>query len=129
MSCSTRSNKQQTLLFSDPARLKCSIHKEKCTTSIDNNTRFSTDTRLPPSTETSLPSTDTSHPSSIDTPHQTSIDTQPRDMVANIVLIQDANGDLHDKESHLRNASGQKIDDQGDVIPDTNADNTEITTP
>ncbi|KAF2549997.1 hypothetical protein F2Q68_00035412 [Brassica cretica] len=48
MSSSTRSNKEQTLLFSDPARLERSIHKEKRTASIDNNISLSTDTRLPP---------------------------------------------------------------------------------
>ena len=45
-------------------------------------------------------------------------------MVATIVLIQNANGDLHDQEGHLHNAGGQKIDDQGDVIPDTDSNNT-----
>jgi len=43
-------------------------------------------------------------------------------MVVTIVLIQDATGNLHDQEGHLRNVAGQKIDDQGAVIPDTNAD-------
>ncbi|KAF3606266.1 hypothetical protein DY000_02047873 [Brassica cretica] len=115
MPSSTRSNKEQTLLFSDPAHLERSIRKKKkiCTASIDNNTRSLTDTNLPPSTETTLPSTDTSHPTSIDTSHLTLINTELRDMVATIVIIQNANGDLHDQEGHLRNAGGQKIDDQG----------------
>ncbi|KAF2589015.1 hypothetical protein F2Q70_00038622 [Brassica cretica] len=104
MSSSTRSNKEQTLLFSDPARLEHSIRKENRTASIENNTCSSTDTRPPPSTKTTLPSTNTSHPTSINTSHRTSIDTVLRDMVATIVLIQDANGDLHDQEGHLRNA-------------------------
>ncbi|KAF2609549.1 hypothetical protein F2Q70_00011392 [Brassica cretica] len=115
---STRSNKEQTLLFSDPARLERSIHKEKCTASIDNNTRSSTDTRFPPSTKTTLPSTALTHPTSIDIPHRTSIDTEPRDMVVTIVLIKDMTGNRHDQEGHLRNAVGQKIDDQGAVIHD-----------
>ncbi|KAF2541922.1 hypothetical protein F2Q68_00031240 [Brassica cretica] len=34
-------------------------------------------------------------------------------MVATLVLIQDATRNLHDQEGHLRNATGQKIDDQG----------------
>ena len=42
-------------------------------------------------------------------------------MVATIVLIQDATGNRHDQKGHLRNA-GQKIDDQGAVIHDTDAD-------
>ena len=29
---------------------------------------------------------------------------------------------MHDQDGHLRNAVGQKIDDQGAVIPDTDAD-------
>ena len=43
-------------------------------------------------------------------------------MVATLVLIQDATGNLHDQEGHLRSAASRKIDDQGAVIPDTNAD-------
>ncbi|KAF2559498.1 hypothetical protein F2Q68_00016235 [Brassica cretica] len=114
---STRSNKEQTLLFSDLARLEPSICKQKHTASINNNTCLSTDTCLPPSTETTLPSTDTSHPTSTDTSHRTSIDIEPRDMVATIVLIQDATGNLYDQEGHLRNAAGQKTDDQGGCNP------------
>ncbi|KAF2607745.1 hypothetical protein F2Q68_00043034 [Brassica cretica] len=83
---------------------------------------FVDDTRLPPSTETTLPSTAHTHPTSIDIPPWISIDTEPRDMVATIVLIQDATGNLHDQEGHLRNAACQKIDDQGDVIRDIAAD-------
>ncbi|WZY93433.1 hypothetical protein YC2023_065762 [Brassica napus] len=116
MPSTTRRNKEQTLLFSDPARLERSICKEKRTASIDNNIRTSTDTRLPPSTETTLPSTAHTHPT-----HSTS-NIDPRDMVATTVLIQDATGNLHDQEDHLRNAACQKIDDQGDVIHDTDTD-------
>ena len=43
-------------------------------------------------------------------------------MVATLVLIQDATGNLHDQEGHLRNATCQKIDDQEAIIPDTDAD-------
>ncbi|KAF3595797.1 hypothetical protein DY000_02021648 [Brassica cretica] len=49
--------------------------------------------------------------SSTDT-SQTSIDTRPRDMVATLILVPDENGDLHDQEGHLRNAAGQRLDDQ-----------------
>ncbi|KAF2612169.1 hypothetical protein F2Q70_00012090 [Brassica cretica] len=93
------------MLFSDPSRLKRSIRKEKRIASINNNTRPSTDTCLPPSTETTFPSIDIPHQTSIDIPHRTSIDTEPRDMVATIVLIQDASGNLHDQEGHLCNAA------------------------
>ncbi|KAF2532081.1 hypothetical protein F2Q70_00030346 [Brassica cretica] len=34
---------------------------------------------------------------------------------------QDENGDLYDHNGHLRNATGQKLDAQGNVIPDTDA--------
>ena len=44
-------------------------------------------------------------------------------MVATIVLIQDADGYMHDQEGHLRNAARQKLDYQGAVIPYTDADN------
>ena len=43
-------------------------------------------------------------------------------MVATLVLIHDATGNLHDQEGHLRNAAGQKIDNQGTVIRDTDDD-------
>ena len=39
-------------------------------------------------------------------------------MVRTLVLIHDENEDLHDQEGHMRNASGQRLDDQGAVIPD-----------
>nr|VDD44771.1 unnamed protein product [Brassica oleracea] len=71
MPSSTRSNKEHTLLFSDPALLERTIRKDKCTTLIDNSTCSSTDTRLPPSNETTLPSTAHTHPTSIDTPPHT----------------------------------------------------------
>ncbi|KAF2531880.1 hypothetical protein F2Q70_00031795 [Brassica cretica] len=121
---STRSNKENQLLFSsDPASLERSIRKGRRSSSIDNNTSSSldsrqppstqtpissTDTRSPPSTEDTLPSTDIFHPTSIDT--STSIDTELRDMVATLILVRDEKGDLHDQEGHLRNAAvGHKI--------------------
>ncbi|KAF3505737.1 hypothetical protein F2Q69_00007545 [Brassica cretica] len=125
MPSSTRSNKETQLLFSpDPASLERSIRKEARSSSIDNNTGSSLDfvqppstqtlvppieTRSPPSTkDTHLPSTDIVHPTSIDTPSQTSIDTEPRDMVATLILVRDNNGDLHDQEGLLRNATEGK---------------------
>ena len=39
-------------------------------------------------------------------------------MVNIIILTQDENGNLYDQAGHLRNATGQKIDAQGTVIPD-----------
>ncbi|KAF2551460.1 hypothetical protein F2Q68_00036197 [Brassica cretica] len=129
---STRSNKENQLLFSsDPASLERSIRKGRRSSSIDNNTSSSldsrqppstqtpissTDTRSPPSTEDTLPSTDIFHPTSIDT--STSIDTELRDMVATLILVRDEKGDLHDQEGHLRNAAGQRIDGQGAAIPE-----------
>ncbi|KAF3587787.1 hypothetical protein F2Q69_00031261 [Brassica cretica] len=122
MPSSTRSNKETQLLLSpDPVCLERTIRKDTRSSSIDNNTCSSldfdqppstqtlvpsTDTRSSPSTEdTHLPSTDILHPISIDTPARTSIDTEPRDMVATLILVRDKNGDLHDKEGHLRTAA------------------------
>ncbi|KAF3604125.1 hypothetical protein F2Q69_00035457 [Brassica cretica] len=79
MPSNTRSNKEQTLIFSDPALLERTIRKGKRNTSIDNNTCSSNDIRLPSSTETTLPSTAHTHPTSIEIPPWTSIDTEPRD--------------------------------------------------
>ncbi|KAF3521950.1 hypothetical protein F2Q69_00047341 [Brassica cretica] len=76
------------------------------------------------STDTTQPSTNTSHRSWIDTSQRTLVDTNPRvDMVRTLVLIHDENEDLHDLEGHMRNASGQRLDDQGAVIPDPEAFN------
>lgn len=103
MPISTGSNKEKEILFSDPPRFERSIRKERLATSIDINSTSSTDTceRAP-----------------IDTSHSDSIDTNPRaDMVVNLVLIHDEIGDLHDHEGYPRNAAGQRIDDQGTVIP------------
>ncbi|KAF3551717.1 hypothetical protein DY000_02007239 [Brassica cretica] len=114
---STRSNKENQLLFSsDPASLERSIRKGIRSSSIDNNTSLSldsrppqstqtpvssTDTRSPPSPEDTLPSTDIFHPMSIDTSVQKSIDTEQRDMVATLILVCDEKGDLHNQDGHL----------------------------
>ncbi|KAF2584283.1 hypothetical protein F2Q70_00036580 [Brassica cretica] len=42
-------------------------------------------------------------------------------MVAIVILRQDENGNLYDQDGHLRNATCQKLDAQGNVIPDTDA--------
>lgn len=42
-------------------------------------------------------------------------------MVAQLVLIQEAEGVLRDWDGHLHNIAGQKIDDQGAVILDPEA--------
>ncbi|KAF3511063.1 hypothetical protein F2Q69_00006507 [Brassica cretica] len=131
---STRSNKENQLLFSsDPASLERSIRKGIRSSSIDNNTSLSldsrppqstqtpvssTDTRSPPSPKDTLPSTDIFHPMSIDTSVQKSIDTKQRDMVATLILVCDEKGDLHNQDGHLRNAAGQRIDAQGAAIPE-----------
>ncbi|KAF2574018.1 hypothetical protein F2Q70_00002703 [Brassica cretica] len=113
MPSSTRSNKETQLLFSpDPISLERSIHKEACSSSIDNTTCSSIDFCHPPSTHTLVPSTDTRsplstedtnlpstnifHPTSIDTSVRTSIDTEPRDMVATLILVRDDRRNLHD---------------------------------
>ncbi|KAF3582782.1 hypothetical protein DY000_02033223 [Brassica cretica] len=119
MPSSTRSNKEHTLLFSDPTLLERTIRKSKRNASIDNITCSSNDTRLPPSTETILPSTAHTHSTSINIPPRTSIDTEPRDMVATLVLIHDTTGNLHDQDGHLRNAAGlqnQRSGNQSEYI-------------
>ncbi|KAF2561265.1 hypothetical protein F2Q70_00017044 [Brassica cretica] len=134
MPSSTRSNKETQLLFSsDPASLERSICKGIRSSSIDNNTCSSLDFRQPPSKQTPVSSTDTRfqlstedtllstdifHPISIDLSVRTSIDTEPRDMVVTLILVRDYKGDLYDQEGHLRNATVQRIDSQGAVIPD-----------
>ncbi|WZZ08291.1 hypothetical protein YC2023_094212 [Brassica napus] len=42
-------------------------------------------------------------------------------MVNIIILTQDENGNMYDQDDHLRNATDQKIDAQGTVIPDADA--------
>ncbi|KAF2589585.1 hypothetical protein F2Q70_00038358 [Brassica cretica] len=122
MPSSTRSNKEKSLLFSDPALLKHTIRKEKRSASIDNNIRSSTDTSQQTSTDTTNPSTDSCALPTMDTSVRTSINIRPRDMVATLILEMDENGDMHDQEGHLCNASCQKLDDQKAVIPDQNND-------
>ncbi|KAF8081185.1 hypothetical protein N665_0901s0001 [Sinapis alba] len=43
-------------------------------------------------------------------------------MVVTLILVRDENGDLRDPDGHLRNAACQKIDNQGTIIPDTEAE-------
>ena len=86
--------------------------------------QFVTDTSQQKSTDTTNPSIDSCELPLIDTSIRTSIDTRPRDMVATLILVRDENGDLHDQEGHMRNATGQRLDDQRDVIPDHDADAT-----
>ncbi|KAL0678014.1 hypothetical protein Bca4012_005995 [Brassica carinata] len=137
---STRSNKKNQLLFpSDPASWERSIRKGRRSSSIDNNTSSSLDSRQPPSTQTpvsstdtrsppssedtlpstedTLPSTDIFHPTLIDTSVRTSINTEPRDMVATLILVRDENGDLHDQEGHLRNAAVQFYTNRSAIRP------------
>ena len=59
---------------------------------------------------------------------QASINTnlQTRNKAVTLVLIHDAKGDLHDSEGHMRNATCQKIDDQGVVIHDLEVDVVEV---
>ena len=45
-------------------------------------------------------------------------------MVTTLILVRDENGDLHDQDGHLRNASGQRIDAQGAAIPEPDTDAT-----
>ena len=118
MPSSTRSNKEKSLLFSDPTLLERTIRKEKRTTSIENNISSSTDTSHQTSTDTPNPVTDSCELLPIDTSVRTSIDIHPRDMVANLILERDENGDLHDQEDHLRNAAGHRLDYQRAVISD-----------
>ena len=142
---STRSNKETPLLFSSySASLERSIRKERRSSSIENYTSSSFDTRQPPSThapilstdtcslpltKATLPSTDIFHPTLIDTSSRTLIDIELRDMVATFVLVRDENGDQHDQEGHLRNAACQRKDAQGDVIPEPDTDATRATQP
>ena len=44
-------------------------------------------------------------------------------MVVTLVLVQHGNGDLHDQDGHLCNATSQRLDDHGGVIPDPDAAN------
>ncbi|KAF2611200.1 hypothetical protein F2Q70_00011706 [Brassica cretica] len=123
MPSSTRSNKDKHLLFSeDPTHLERTIRKDQCSTSLDAAAFTSTDSRNQPSTDIRpSSSTDLHRSTSIDTTPRTSIDHQLRNMVAIVILRQDENGNLYDQDGHLRNATGQKLDAQGNVIPDVDA--------
>ncbi|KAF2594037.1 hypothetical protein F2Q70_00042364 [Brassica cretica] len=120
---SYRSNKDKHLLFSeDPAHLEHTIRKDQRSTSIDAAAFTSTDSGTQPSTDTRPSSpTDLHRLTSIDTTPRTSIDPRSRNMVAIVILRQEENGNLYDQDGHLRNATGQKLDGQGNVIPDTDA--------
>ena len=111
------------MLFSeDPAYLERTIHKDQCSTSIDTRPSSSTDSRTHPSIDTRPSSlTDPHCSTSIDPTPRTSIDLQSRSMVAIVILRQDENGDLYDQDGHLHNATGQKLDAQGNVIHDADA--------
>ncbi|KAF2576296.1 hypothetical protein F2Q70_00004022 [Brassica cretica] len=92
MSNSTRSNKDKHLLFSeDPAHLERTIRKDQRSTSLDAAAFTSTDSRTQPSTDI-RPSSSTDLHRSI----------------------------LH-RDGHLRNATGQKLYAQRNLIPDTDA--------
>ncbi|KAF2592527.1 hypothetical protein F2Q70_00043322 [Brassica cretica] len=49
-------------------------------------------------------------------------------MVAIVILRQDGNGNLYDQDGHLRNATGQKLDAQGNIDFTYNSLNTRIET-
>ncbi|KAF2560022.1 hypothetical protein F2Q68_00015431 [Brassica cretica] len=123
MPSGTRSNKEKDLLFSDdPAHLERTIGRGQHSTSLDATTSSSIDTHNQPSTDTRPSSSiDPNRSTTIDTTPCTSIDTGSSKMVNIIILTQDENGNLYDHAGHLRNATGQKIDAQGTVIPDADA--------
>uniref|UniRef100_A0A0D3ASP9 Uncharacterized protein n=1 Tax=Brassica oleracea var. oleracea TaxID=109376 RepID=A0A0D3ASP9_BRAOL len=123
MPSSTRSSKDKHLLFSeDPAHLERTIRKDQRSTSLDTAAFTSTDSRTQPSTDIRpSSSTDLHRSTSIDTTPRTSIDHQSRNMVPIVILRQEDNGNLYDHPGHLRNAMGQKLDAQGNVIHDTDA--------
>ena len=123
MPSGTRSNKEKDLLFSDdPAHLERTIRRGQRSTSLDATTSSSIDTHNQPSTDTRPSSLiDPNRSTTIDITPRTSIDTVSSKMVSIIILTQDENRNLYDQDGHLRNATGQKIDAQGTVIPDANA--------
>ncbi|KAF2600379.1 hypothetical protein F2Q68_00010210 [Brassica cretica] len=130
MPSSTRSNKDKHLLFSeDLAHLEHTIHKKQRSTPLDAAAFTSTDSRMQPSTDTRpSSSTDLHRSTSIDTTPRTSIDHQSRNMVAIVILRQDENGNMYDQDDHLRNATCQKLDAQGnDPQPATSIDICTIT--
>ncbi|KAF3540875.1 hypothetical protein F2Q69_00022348 [Brassica cretica] len=103
-----------TLFSEDPAHLERTICKDQRSTSLDAAAFTSTDSRTQPSTDIQpSSSTDLHRSTSIDTTPRTSIHHQSRNMVAIVILRQDENGNLYDQDGHLRNATGQKLDAQG----------------
>ena len=111
------------MLFSeDRAHLERTIHKDQRSTSLDAEAFTSTDTCTQTSTDTRpSPSTDIPRSTSTDTTPRSSIDPQSQNMVAVVILKQDENGNLYDQDGHLRNATCQKLDAQGTIIPDADA--------
>ncbi|KAF2597704.1 hypothetical protein F2Q68_00010250 [Brassica cretica] len=90
--------------------------EDQRSTSLDAAAFTSTDSRTQPSTDIQPSSpTDLHRSTLIDTTPRTSIDHQSRNMVAIVILRQDENGNLYDQVGHLRNATGQKLDAQGNV--------------
>ncbi|KAF3486885.1 hypothetical protein F2Q69_00053025 [Brassica cretica] len=61
------------------------------------------------------PTPDLHRSTSTDSAPRTSIDPHSRSMVAIVILRQDENGSLYDQDGHLRNATGQKLDAQGNT--------------
>ncbi|KAL0786603.1 hypothetical protein Bca101_002849 [Brassica carinata] len=118
MPSSTRSNKDKHLLFSeDPAHLERMIRKDQRSTSLDAAAFTSTDSRTQPSTDTRPSSSTDLHRSTlINTTPRTSNDHQSRNMVAIVILRQDENRNLYDQDGHLRNATSQKLDAQGNIV-------------
>ncbi|KAF2574890.1 hypothetical protein F2Q70_00003032 [Brassica cretica] len=86
MSCSTRSNKEKSLLFSDLALLERTIRKGKRSTSIDNNINLSTETSQQTSTDTPNLLTNSCELPPIDTSIRTSINVRSRYMDATLIL-------------------------------------------
>ncbi|KAG5414867.1 hypothetical protein IGI04_002434 [Brassica rapa subsp. trilocularis] len=123
MPSGTRSNKEKDLLFSDdPAHLECTIRRGQRSTSLDATTSSSIDTHNQPSTDTRPSSSiDPNRSTMIDITPRTSIDTVSSKMVNIIILTHDEIGNLYDQAGHLRNATGQKMDAQGTLIPDADA--------
>ena len=111
------------MLFSDdPAHLERTIRRGQRSTSLNATTSSSIDTHNQPSTDTRPSSSiDPNRSKTIDTTPRASIDTVSSKMVNIIILTQDENGNLYDLAGHLRNATCQKIDAQGTVIPDADA--------
>ena len=95
MPINTRSNKKGFLfVILDPTQLGRVIRKQKRIASIDTSQVSIDTTRNSSSIDTPLASTDTN--------------LQQKEMVAPIILIQNADGVLHDRDGHLRNSARQR---------------------